>query len=185
LVFANCKKAMYEPTMMMAGKATTTTTIAPTESGAGMQIKLAGANTPRGYQGVYVDLKNVMIHYKGEPEGFWADIKTYPAVYELLALVGAPALIAAADKVKPGEIDRIRLEFGNNDFVLVDALKHMMTTEPRRSDALIVNIDIEQALLENENVLITLDFNTLESVSMNENDEYVLKPIIKVRSIVK
>jgi hypothetical protein len=178
LVFANCKKAMYEPSFMKAEKTTATE---PGVSVAGMQVKLTDA--PRDYvsvyQGVYIDLKSVMIHYEGTRGGTWVDMKTNPAVYELLSLRRDPALIADDRQLKPGKIDQIKLELGNNNFVIVDGLKQMLNVRYSHNSGLI--IDTDQTLVADHNLSITLNFDALGSLSVNANGEYVLDPVIKVQ----
>jgi hypothetical protein len=159
MVFAGCKKPFYS---------------------AHLQIKMTDA--PADYQSVSIDLQKVMVHYSNKPEDSWVELKSNPGVYDLLTLRNdVTAIIADDEKLPTGKISQIRLVLGDNNFVIVEGLKHMMTIPSSGTSGLKINV--HETIRRNDDVIITLDFDAEQSVNVTGNGEYVMNPVIKIKSV--
>jgi hypothetical protein len=159
VVFTGCKKPFYS---------------------AHMQVKMTDA--PADYENVSIDLQKVMVHYANKPEDSWVELKSNPGVYDLLSLRNDVTVIIADDEKLPtGKISQIRLVLGDNNFVISGGLKHMMTIPSSGTSGLKINV--HETIKRNDDIIIVLDFDAEQSVNITGNGDYIMNPVIKVKSI--
>lgn len=159
MVFAGCKKPFYS---------------------ARMQVKMTDA--PANYQAVYIDLKKVMVHYDGKPDNKWIELRSNPGQYDLLSLRNDVTVVIADDERLPlGKISQIRLELGSDNYVVVEGIKYGMTIPSSSTSGLKINM--HETVKRNDDVIVTLDFDAEASVNLTGSGEYIMNPVIKVKSV--
>jgi hypothetical protein len=159
MVFTHCKKSF---------------------NSAKLQVKMTDA--PADYQSVFIDLQKVMVHYNGKPEDSWVELKSNPGVYDLLTLRNNVTTIIADDEEIPlGKISQIRLVLGNNNSVVTEGQSHALTIPSSSTSGLKINV--HETVRRNDNIVITLDFDAEQSVNLSGNGEFIMNPVIKVKSI--
>jgi hypothetical protein len=147
---------------------------------ANMEVKMTDA--PANYDNVSIDLQKVMVHYSNKPEDSWVELKSNPGVYDLLSLRNNITVVIADDEELPiGKISQIRLVLGDNNFVIAEGIKHMMTIPSSGTSGLKINV--HETLRRNDNLVITLDFDAEQSVNITGNGDYIMNPVIKVKSV--
>lgn len=146
-------------------------------------------DAPGDYLHVYVDVKQVEIHYSNgnsnsNTTNGWVNLATNAGVYDLLALQNnVTATLVNGTTLPSGKVNQMRMILGtNNSLMLKDSTTHALTIPSSYTSGLKINLD-GTIPSNNGNVTITLDFDADASVSKNGNGEYMMNPVIKVKSI--
>lgn len=147
-------------------------------------------DTPGEYDHVYVDVKQVEIHYSNDntnsnASDSWTSLATSAGVYDLLALQnGVAAVLVNNTQLPAGRVSQMRLLLGTNNSVVLksDHSSHPLTIPSSYTSGLKLNLTASIPA-NNGSVIITLDFNAAASVSVNGAGEYMMNPVIKVKSI--
>lgn len=152
-----------------------------------LTVKMTDA--PAEYDSVLVDIKSVEVHYEdGEgPDGEegWVTLATNAGVYNLLDLQNGVTVVLSDGIVIPsGKISQIRFVLGsNNSVVLVGGASFQLATPSAQQSGLKVNVHQE---LEPDHVYeITLDFDASQSIVIQGNGDYSLKPVITVHEVIE
>ncbi|MCB0430005.1 MAG: DUF4382 domain-containing protein [Flavobacteriales bacterium] len=143
-----------------------------------LTVKLTDA--PAAYDSVWVDIQRVEIHLVSDQDGGkWISVPTNSGVYDLLQLQnGIDTTLADIDSLAEGKITQMRLILGNNNSLYTNGSWEPMTV-PSGSQSgikLVGNIEVQA----NQNLVVKLDFDANQSVVLNGNGDYHLKPVIKV-----
>jgi hypothetical protein len=139
-------------------------------------IMVRMTDAPGDYQQVNVDIVQVSVHMS---KGGWTDLPTKAGVYNLLTLQnGIDTTIVNTTSLPAGDITQMRLLLGSNNTVMVDSIVYPMDVPSGSQSGVKLTGDITVPGGSDINVL--LDFDAKESVVKGGNDEYHLKPSIKV-----
>jgi hypothetical protein len=144
----------------------------------GITIRLTDA--PANYQQVNVDIQKVSVHLvPNSGKADWIDLNTKSGVYDLLKLQnGIDTAIVDTTKLAAGKITQMRLILGSNNTVMADSVLHNLTVPSgsKTGIKLIGHVIIDP----NKTVSVLIDFDAYESIVLNGNGKYHLKPTIKV-----
>ncbi|HZH69607.1 MAG TPA: DUF4382 domain-containing protein [Flavobacteriaceae bacterium] len=146
----------------------------PQKGEAKLMVHLTDA--PGDYDAVFVDVQDVMIKYSGE-EGEVSLGEIEAGVYDLLELTGGVTVLLADHDVPTGRISQIRLVLGDNNSVVVDGQTHDLQTPSAQQSGLKINVN--QDVEANIQYEFILDFNVEESIVVQGNGNYLLKPVIR------
>jgi len=139
-----------------------------------LQVNLTDA--PAAYDEVNVDIKEVQVNLSDDSTG-WVTLNTTAKVYDLLTLQNNVQAVLATGTVPTGMAKKIRLILGTNNTIVDSTGSHPLTIPSGSESGL--KIDIDKKLSSTfENVVI--DFDAALSVT-NENGEYKLHPVLKVK----
>jgi len=148
-----------------------------------MTVQMTDA--PGDYLHVYVDVKQVDVHYSNnQGNNGWIALATNAGVYDLIALQNnVTAVLSNGVQVPAGKVNQMRLLLGNNNTVVLsaDSSSHALTIPSSYNTGIKLNVDA--TVPANQNVTITLDYDADASVSKNGNGEYMMSPVIKVKSV--
>lgn len=139
-----------------------------------MSVKLVDA--PGDYEAVYVDVEDVVVKYNGdETETSIGEINA--GVYNLLELTGGVSVLLADNEVPAGNISQIRLILGDENTVVVkgDTLPLATPSAQQSGLKIQVNEELEAGIFYE----FTLDFDVEESIVVQGNGGYSLKPVIR------
>lgn len=136
-----------------------------------MSVRMTDA--PANYDAVLIDVQNVEIKTNG------GDIllNVNAGIYNLLDFSnGLDTLIASGD-LDAGTVSQIRLILGTNNTVVVDNVPHPLATPSAEQSGL--KIQVHKTLEPGVSYAILLDFDANESIVLQGNGEYKLKPVIR------
>lgn len=145
------------------------------EGTARMSVRLVDA--PGDYEAVFVDVQDVVVKYNGsDNEVSIGEINA--GVYDLLELTGGASVLLVDDELPAGSISQIRLILGDNNSIVVDGETYPMSTPSAQQSGLKLNVN--QTLEAGIFYEFILDFDVDESVVVQGNGNYSLKPVIRV-----
>jgi hypothetical protein len=147
-----------------------------TGGNARMQVFLT--DDPANYQSVFIDVQDIKINYSTNPDNGWVSLNNVNrGSYDILRLVNDRDTILADADLKAGTVEQIRLILGPNNYVVVNGVRHDLTTPSAEQSGLKLNIhqDINEGVLYK----LLLDFDAARSIHRTGNGKYMLKPVIR------
>ncbi len=141
-----------------------------------MQVFLT--DDPANYQSVFIDVQDIKINYSTNPDNGWVSLNNVNrGSYDILRLVNDRDTILADADLKAGTVEQIRLILGPNNYVVVNGVRHDLTTPSAEQSGLKLNIhqDINEGVLYK----LLLDFDAARSIHRTGNGKYMLKPVIR------
>ena len=154
-------------------------------SGSGsMSVRMT--DEPGAFIEVNVDIQSVQALYAGEDstdESSWITLDTDSGVYNLLDFQGDTSTIIATEGDLPeGEIKEIRLVLGTeNNVMLEDSTQFDLQTPSGQSSGLKLKID--NTIRADQNMEVFIDFDANKSIVVKGSGEYLLKPVITLKSV--
>ena len=131
-------------------------------------------DAPANYDAVMVDVKSVEITGSG---GTAVLLNTNAGIYDLLDFSnGLDTMIASGD-LEAGSVSQIRLILGTDNSVVVDGVVYPLSTPSAEQSGL--KLQINQTFEAGVEYIILLDFDASQSVVLQGNDAYKLKPVIR------
>ena len=137
-------------------------------------LSIRMTDAPADYDAVMVDVQGVEITGNG---GANVMLNTNKGIYNLLDFTnGMDTLIAAGD-LDAGTISQIRLILGTENSVIVDGEVFPLSTPSAQQSGL--KLQIHQTFVAGVSYYILLDFDANQSVVLQGNGTYQLKPVIR------
>lgn len=141
-------------------------------------VKVRMTDAPATYEQVNVDIIGVEFKVNSETT---VNLDVNAGVYNLLDFVnGADTLIASAD-VPSGELSQVRLILGTNNSIVVDGQPFPLETPSAMQSGLKLNV--HSTLQPGVLYELLLDFDANQSIVVEGNGTYKLKPVIRVISV--
>jgi hypothetical protein len=146
-----------------------------------MTVRLTDA--PGDYLKVNVDIQLVEVHYANSSGGSWTSLSTNAGVYDLLTLQNnITTVLAAGTNIPAGKITQLRMILGSNNSVLLkDSTTHALKIPSSWNTGIKVNVNAN--VPANNNLVVTLDYDADASIHREGNGEYIMNPVVKVKSI--
>jgi hypothetical protein len=144
-----------------------------------MTVKMTDA--PGDYREVNVDVQTVQVHHSGN--GTWTTLSTQSGVYNLLDLQNNITMVlASGTQIPAGNVSQIRLILGSNNSVMLnDSTIHPLTIPSSEQSGIKINVNAN--IPPAGNVIVTLDYDADQSVNLEGNGDYIMKPVINVLSV--
>jgi len=140
-----------------------------------LSVQLVDA--PGDYDHVYIDVQDVVVKYEGtEDEVSIGDINA--GVYDLLELTGGVSVLLVDDDIPAGNVSQMRLILGPDNSIVVDGETYPLATPSAQQSGL--KLQIHQTLEEGVFYEYILDFDVEQSIVVQGNGGYSLKPTINV-----
>lgn len=139
-------------------------------------------DAPGDYLQVNVDIKQVSVHYANGNN--WVNLNTNAGVYNLLTLQNnLTTVLAANTQVPAGKVSQMRLLLGSNNTVMLssDSSIHPLKIPSAYTSGVKINVDAQ--VPGQQTVTITLDYDADASVNKEGNGEYIMNPVIRVKSV--
>lgn len=137
---------------------------------------------PADYMEVNVDVQAVQIHYEDDDPEEWVTLETNRGIYNLLDLQNdITVVITDQDEIRVGYIEQMRLVLGQENTLVTTTDEFPLLLSSQDKTGLKVNINAQ--MKDQQHMEIVLDFDAGESVVEEGNDQYRLKPVVKVESI--
>ena len=143
-----------------------------TKDKAHLSVRMTDA--PGNYDAVMVDVQGVEVIGNG---GSAIMLNANKGIYNLLDFTnGIDTLIATGD-LDAGTISQVRLILGTNNSVVVDSVVYHLSTPSAQQSGL--KLQIHQTFTAGVTYSILLDFDANQSIVLEGNGEYQLKPVIR------
>lgn len=147
-----------------------------------MTVKMT--DQPAEFQKVLVDVQRVEIHYSNESANVagWKSLATNSGIYDLLELQGGiNAVLVEGETIPVGFISQMRLVLGNNNNVIL--ANDTIPLELSSQDQTGLKFNIDSKVNDEDNVEVLFDFDAQQSIVIEGDGSYKLKPVIKVVNI--
>ncbi len=152
------------------------------ETGQG-QLKLIMVDAPAGYDEVNIVVTRVEVHKAGaDSNSGWFVINNITATYDLLTLRNGASVILGNSSLDPGRYTQIRLIIGTGSNVVVDGVVYPLEIPSGEQTGVKLNhsFEIQSGMLYE----LILDFDAGRSIVLTGNNQYKLKPVIRVVPLV-
>lgn len=137
--------------------------------------KVRMTDAPAPYDAVYIDVQGVEVK---SSSGTTFTLDTQAQVYDLLELSNGFSIEIASDIITEANVSQVRLILGPDNSVVIDGQTYPLSTPSAQQSGLKLNVN--QTLSANiENVLL-IDFDAHQSIVVEGNGSYSLKPVLRV-----
>lgn len=140
---------------------------------ANMSIRMTDA--PGNYDAVYIDVQQVEITGAA---GAATTLSVNAGIYNLLDFANGADTLIASGSLQAGEISQVRLILGPNNSVVVDSVSYPLSTPSAQQSGL--KLQVHKTLLAGVSYMLLLDFDAYQSIVVEGNGSYSLKPVIRV-----
>jgi len=143
-------------------------------------IRVNLTDAPAPYQQVNVDIKQIEVHVvPTSGSGQWITLPTKSGIYDLLTLQnGIDTSIVNATQLPAGKITQMRLILGSNNSVMDNSVVYPLDIPSGSQTGIKISGSI--AVNPNTTIQVLLDFDASQSVVLQGNGDYHLKPVIQV-----
>ena len=146
------------------------------------RLKITLVDSPGDYEAVNVDIQGVAVHSNeqaGEDDNGWVFFDDSDVgVVNLLEYTSGTELTLVDTEFPTGMISQVRLLLGDDNSVEIDDLIHPLKTPSAQQSGL--KLQVHENLQGGITYNFKLDFEAARSVVHTGNDQYILKPVIKV-----
>ena len=135
---------------------------------------------PSPYDKVNIDIESVEVHFNDDADAdAWHTIKMIrPGVYNLLKLSNGKDTLLATQKIAAKKISQVRFILGDDNSVVVDGNTYPLKTPSAQESGL--KFDVDATLTAGIEYKIWTDFDAARSIVITGNNQYILKPVIRV-----
>lgn len=143
------------------------------------------ANDPETYSEVNITISGIKVHLAGEDGGEWIEcglIGERDIEYNLIDLKDTLILLSNED-LKTGKYTQVRLFITNPNILLYEGVEVITLVIPS-ADQTGIKLIHPFEIIKNGTIELTIDFDAEKSIVKTDNGEYILKPVIKVWSII-
>jgi len=131
-------------------------------------------DSPGPYKAVYIDLQGVEITGS---DGNAVMINVHPGIYNLLNFSNGTDTLIATGTLGIDNIQQIRLILGPNNSIVVDSVTYPLSTPSAEQSGL--KLQVHQTLQAGVLYTVLLDFDANQSIVLEGNGTYKLKPVIR------
>ena len=132
-------------------------------------------DAPGNFSAVYIDLQSVVV--TGGAQGD-VTLNTHPGIYNLLNFTNGIDTLIATGNLQVGNVEQIRLILGPNNSVVVDSVSYPLSTPSDQQSGL--KLQVHQTLQAGISYSMLLDLDANQSIVLQGNGSYQLKPVIRV-----
>lgn len=153
------------------------TTEPPASKSGTLIVKMV--DTPGDYHQVNIVVDSVQVHVSNsDTVTGWINLNRVQATYDLLTLVNGVDAVIGKAQLPVGNYSQIRLFIGNGSNVVVNDITYSLTIPSGSESGLKLNV---HATIQADVIYtIILDFDANRSIIKTGNDDYKLKPVIRV-----
>lgn len=138
------------------------------------ELNIRLTDNPGDFDEVNVHIIGVEVFRPGGP----VQLTTQTGIYNLLDFADDVDTLIAGDVIDAGRINQIRLILGDSNSVVIDGVEHPLTTPSAQQSGLKLNV--QEDLVAGVAYEWILDFDAARSVVVTGNNQYILKPVIRV-----
>jgi hypothetical protein len=133
------------------------------------------------YDHIYIDLKQISIHYDGSHEDTWMDLPTNSGVYDLLTLTNnVTAFIADEANIPIGGISQLKIVFGNKNSIVVGGTSYVLKIPAEYNKG--VKVLVEREIKRSKKLFLILNVDGDKSIETTGGGDYTFDAEITVKS---
>jgi hypothetical protein len=136
------------------------------------------SDTTADYDSVVIDVQSVEVK---AGSGSTILLNANPGLYNLLDFTNGKDTLIASASIPSGRVSQIRLILGTNNYVVINGVRHDMSTPSAQQSGLKLNVQAD--LVAGIDYILHLDFDAGRSIVTTGNGNYILKPVIRVVSL--
>jgi len=122
-----------------------------------------------------VEILSVRVHMRNGP---WISLPTRSGKYDLTRLThGRDTMIVHPVRLPPGEIDRVQMVLGGNNWITVDGRSYPLQLTGDR--AILVKMPDHITIPANQTRTVMLDFDAEHSIKQQSHSVYHFEPVIR------
>lgn len=134
------------------------------------------------FEGVYIDLRNVLVNFSSDPDSEWQEIEEVEAgLYNLLELSGGVETFIGRQPLSGEKILGVMLVLGDGNYIVKDGEEHELMTPGDLQSGL--KVILNATVNPSSGNSLTLDFDAAASIiaynTTSAGDYYVLQPQIR------
>lgn len=154
---------------------------APSQNDGKAQLSIRLTDAPGDYEKVFVDVRDVVLKYDDGRDDVHLGINA--GVYDLLELTAGVNVLLFNDEVPAGKISQIRLVLGDENSIVVNGEAFPLQTPSGQQSGLKVQVHktLEPGILYE----FLLDFDVDQSIVVQGNGNYLLKPVIRATTVAE
>ena len=139
-------------------------------------------NDPETYSevNITISISEIKVHLAGDDEGEWIEWPLGEETYNLIDLKDVSVLLSKGE-LEPGKYTQIRLFITNPNILLYES-EEVITLVIPSADQTGIKLIHPFEIIVGKTTELTIDFDAEKSVVKTDNEEYELKPVIKVTS---
>ena len=137
--------------------------------------KVRMTDAPAPYDAVYIDVQGVEVK---SSSGATFTLDTQAQVYDLLELSNGFSIEIASDEITEANVSQVRLILGPDNSVVIDGQTYPLSTPSAMQSGLKLNVN--QTLTANVENTLLIDFDAHQSIVVEGNGSYALKPVLRV-----
>lgn len=150
-----------------------------------MRLKMTDA--PGDFEQVNVEIVGVEMHYTNKDTGSngWVALATNAGIYDLLLLQNnITTVLANESEIPAGQVNQMRLILGSkNSVVLESGVPFPLKTPSAMQSGLKINMNV--VFTPDKTYEVLIDFDAGQSIVIEGNESYLLKPVIQFKSIIE
>ncbi|GAB4375717.1 MAG: hypothetical protein Kow0075_02260 [Salibacteraceae bacterium] len=149
------------------------------------RLKVVMHDTAADYQAVNVEIIGAMACVHSNGDSGWYALEVNSGVYNLLELQnGIDTVLVNDTEIPSGHLTQLRLILGDSNSVVLSNDTQLLPMKTPSAQQSGLKINVNQALLPGKEYEITLDFDAYHSVILKGNNEFQLKPVIKIDQLI-
>ena len=130
-------------------------------------------DAPGNYSAVNIDLQSVIVTTS---TGAQVALNTHSGIYNLLALTNGIDTLIATGNIEAGSVEQVSLVLGGNNSVVVNGTTYPLAASAELSG---LKVQLHQDLSTGGTSSALIDFDAGQSISLQANGSYQLKPVIR------
>ncbi len=139
-------------------------------------LKIRLTDSPFNASEVNVEILNVRVNFRNDSTG-WVDLATNAGIYNLLALQNGVDTLLAQGPVPSNDVKEVRLILGTQNSIVIDSVSYSMMVPSGSQTGLKIKVD-RQLNVGIDSLVV--DFDAGLSVIRTGNNNYILKPVLRV-----
>ena len=137
------------------------------------------SDDPSIYDAINIDIESVEVHFSDDNEDGWHTIQMiHPGIHNLLRLANGKDTLLATQRIASKKITQMRFILGDNNTVVVNGITYPLKTPSAQESGL--KFDVDASLTAGIEYKIWTDFDAQRSIVVTGNNQYMLKPVIRV-----
>ncbi len=136
-------------------------------------------DAPGDFQQVNIEVTGVEVHTS---TGGWESIAVNDSIYDLLLLADSANAALGTAVIPASVISQVRLLLGSQNTVMVDSVIYPLSLSSQDESGLKLNI--HKTLTNGAVYTLMLDFQAEESIVLQGNGTYKLKPVVKAEFVL-
>jgi len=132
------------------------------------------------YDKVNIDIQSVEVHFADDANGdAWHTLHMiHPGVHNLLKLTNGKDTLLATERIAAKKITQVRFILGPDNSVVINGTSYPLKTPSAQESGLKFNVDA--TLTAGIEYKIWTDFDVTRSIVVTGNNQFILKPVIRV-----